>query len=273
MIFAGDVISPTQEVDVSDFQSSLGEVSAAGLNLAYESGLAWSGAINTGLTGQGTYGLSAPDSPMFDHDTALQHVKNSGLSFDVPVEGVSRATLDLMIQRKRNQQKYMSIINRGSTGSSVAALAGGFVGAMADPAAIPFMFTPVPILTARLTSRLAMTEGILGRAAIRAQMGAAEGTLGAALMEPLLASNLKQLGDDYTMMDSLANVSFGAIAGGILGPGVGALGDFIETSFLGKTLGKEGSRNLCLNGKHGQKVCSMIYQKSESRLTVNSMES
>jgi len=240
MIFAGDVISPTQEVDVSDFQSSLGEVSAAGLNLAYESGLAWSGAINTGLTGQSTYGLSAPDSPMFDHDTALQHVKNAGLSFDVPVEGVSRATLDLMIQRKRNQQKYMSIINRGGTGSSVAALAGGFVGAMADPAAIPFMFTPVPILTARLTSRLAMTEGILGRAAIRAQMGAAEGTLGAALMEPLLASNLKQLGDDYTMMDSLANVSFGAIAGGILGPGVGALGDFIETSFLGKTLGKEG---------------------------------
>lgn len=240
MIFAGDVISPTQEVDVSDFQSSLGEVSAAGLNLAYESGLAWSGAINTGLTGQGTYGLSAPDSPMFDHDTALQHVKNAGLSFDVPVEGVSRATLDLMIQRKRNQQKYMSIINRGGTGSSVAALAGDLVGAMVDPAAIFFMFTPVPILTTRLTSRLLMTEGILGRAAIRAQMGAAEGALGAALMEPLLASNLKQLGDDYTMMNSLANVSFGAIAGGILGPGVGALGDFIETSFLGKTLGKEG---------------------------------
>jgi len=80
----------------------------------------------------------------------------------------------------------------------------------------------------RSSERLAPQRGwpcwrsVPPRAAVRAGIGAIEGTAGAAMLEPATYALSRAEQRDYTMADSLANLAFGGIMGGGLHAGFGA---------------------------------------------------
>ena len=74
---------------------------------------------------------------------------------------------------------------------------------------------------------MANTSSAIGRAGVRAGVGAAEGFVGAAVVEPivLLAAEAEQA--DYGLYDSFMNLTFGTVLGGGLHSGLGAISDVI----------------------------------------------
>lgn len=96
--------------------------------------------------------------------------------------------------------------------SVATSLAAGLV----DPANIALSFTPLPWI-----GRLQAFEqgmGALSRVGFRAGVGALEGAVGAAMVEPLIYSLNQAEGNDYTFADSLVNVFVGAGAGAVFRP-------------------------------------------------------
>ncbi len=82
------------------------------------------------------------------------------------------------------------------------------------------LFVPVAG-EARVMSLMAGASGIGQRAAIRAGLGAASGALGAAMIEPMIYLGQQEVQADYTFANSMLNMSFGAIMGGVMHAGGG----------------------------------------------------
>ena len=70
--------------------------------------------------------------------------------------------------------------------------------------------------------------GALARAGIRARVGAMEGAVGAAMLEPLIYAGAQTANADYDLNDTLANIAFGSVFGGGLHVIGGAVGDRIR---------------------------------------------
>jgi len=96
-----------------------------------------------------------------------------------------------------------------------------------DPLNIASAFIPV-IGPARYTALIANASGGLARAGIRAGVGATEGAVGAALIEPFVLVGASREQADYTLADSLGNVFFGTVLGGGLHVGAGAFSDALS---------------------------------------------
>lgn len=98
-------------------------------------------------------------------------------------------------------------------------------------------------LSARLTSR--------------AITGFGEQALQNALMEPITASAMKQLGDDYTMANSMMNILVGGLMGSTFHIGGGLFSDAFSRSTLGKKLKASADyHNMLINGEDGVKAAA-----------------
>ena len=152
-----------------------------------------------------------------DQQTARQRITDAGLDgrLSVPEEGMSDAALEILIQRKREEIRRQEVLSRSPGGFALGAaqLGTAFAASLLDPLNVGLAFVPV-VGEARYLRYLANASGTIGRAGVRAGVGAIEGAAGAAIIEPLVYAAKTQEQADYDMQDSLLNVAFGTVFGG-----------------------------------------------------------
>ncbi len=159
------------------------------------------------------------------------------LQFDAPVQETDARDYN---KSKREELARRDIFQRSQGGGllSAAQFGVGLAVSMVDPLNIASAFIPV-VGPARYAVMLEKAGGAAGRAGIRTAVGAAEGLVGAALVEPFVYAAATQRQADYTATDSLLNLAFGTVLGGGLHSGLGALGDAIRAKKLDEPLLRE----------------------------------
>ncbi|RWN59626.1 hypothetical protein [Mesorhizobium sp.] len=169
-----------------------------------------------------------PETSLLRPDDARQRVRDAGLDgrITVPEEGIRGGTLDLLISRHRDEQRRQDILSRSPSGfvAGFAKFAAGLGASAIDPLNVASAFVPI-IGEARYARMLANAGGAGGRAFVRAGVGAAEGAVGAALVEPIVALTANQEQVDYGLSDTLLNIGVGSVMGGGLHVGSGAAAD------------------------------------------------
>lgn len=101
-----------------------------------------------------------------------------------------------------------------------------------DPVGMVTNFIPV-VGPARYAAIVGKTNTITGRTAARFGLGAGEGAVATAALEPLSYGLANSLGDDYDSYNSFMNIAFGAGFGGTFGAGFGLLGDALGGDMRG----------------------------------------
>jgi hypothetical protein len=168
------------------------------------------------------------DKPMVDRATAIAKAKEQGVELKIPDTGVTEDFLALQIKRKKEYQQREDIRARSPKGLlfGTAEFTTGLAASMLDPLNIAASFIPVGRLVAPAMAMRAETAATLGqRTLARAGIGAIEGTVGQTLVEPLTAFSYSQEQLDYTLVDSLQNIAFGAILGSAAHTGFGLIRD------------------------------------------------
>lgn len=108
-----------------------------------------------------------------------------------------------------------------------ARLGVGLATSIVDPLNIASAFIPV-VGPSRYALMLKQAAGPAGRTAVRIGVGAAEGAVGAAVVEPLVYGVARSEQADYHATDSMLNLAFGTVMGGGLHAGAGAVGDALS---------------------------------------------
>jgi hypothetical protein len=147
---------------------------------------------------------------------AMERVKKNGLEGHLTFDkDTTEEAVDLLSERKRKELYRQDIAARSPGGFGLGTAKFGMaVGtSLADPGSALLNFVPV-IGQTRYLRWLRIGGSALGRAGVRAGVGAAEGVAGATLYEPLLYTAKQSEQADYDMTDSLLNVAFGGVLGG-----------------------------------------------------------
>ncbi len=198
--------------------------------------------------GEQLYSDYVEQSPLIDAETARKRVEQEGLKLTIPDEGIKENVLNILMERKYEENRLKGIIERGPDGFAAGlATFGASIGAsLLDPINVASAFVPI-YGQARYTSMLSNAAGALGRAGVRARVGAVEGFAGIALVEPIVYATAQYEQADYGMTDSLEALAFGTIFGGGLHMGVGALGDAFRRTGSTLTAKPDGNVGKILN--------------------------
>ena len=172
---------------------------------------------------------AAPDVSIAD---AREEVRKAGLEHEIKLpdqQTIRRPVLDMMLEDARERADYAAAVDRGPRGFIPGAL--GYatqIGAgLIDPVNVAAFSMPV-LGEARYGKILASVgDSILGRGAVRAGVGAAQGAVGGAVLEPADWWLHTQDGQDYTMADALKSVVLSAGMGALFHSGLGAGGDLL----------------------------------------------
>lgn len=168
-----------------------------------------------------------PDTPLLSAEDARARVAESGLDIKVPDQGIRQGALEILIDRHRAQAARQQIMARAGSGTMPAQIAASLGASLLDPLNIASAFVPV-VGEARYANLLARAASPLGRAGVRAGVGALEGAVGAAIIEPLPLLAAAQDQTDYGLSDSLANIALGGLLGGGLHTVGGAISDALK---------------------------------------------
>ncbi|WP_434569157.1 hypothetical protein [Pseudomonas sp. Z3-8] len=179
-------------------------------------------------------GRAAPDTPMLDAQVARERVAGMGLDIKIPDQGIREGALEVLVNRHREQAARQQVAARAANGTLPARLAASLAASLLDPLNIASAFVPV-VGPARYASMLGRASGPLGRAGVRVGVGAVEGAVGAAIIEPLplIAANMDQT--EYGLSDSLANIALGGVLGGGLHSVGGAVSDALRRRIATET--------------------------------------
>ncbi|WP_225924155.1 hypothetical protein [Pseudomonas khavaziana] len=169
----------------------------------------------------------APDTPLLDAQAARDKVSGMGLDIKIPEQGIRQGALDILIDRHREQAARQQVMARANGGSFGTQLAAGISASLLDPLNIASAFVPV-VGEARYAAMLGRAASPLGQAGIRAGVGAVEGAVGAAIIEPLPLLAAQQDQTEYGLSDSLANIAMGGLLGGGLHTVGGAVSDALR---------------------------------------------
>lgn len=169
-----------------------------------------------------------PGDPILPaEDLNKQYGIKGVLSFDKPG---TAAAAEALQKHKREQLAVADTLAR-SDGSLLASAPIRFATSLAagllDPLNVAAAFIPV-VGEARAAVMLEQAGGAFGRAAVRAGIGAAEGAVGMAALEPLSYALDVAEHNDWTMAKALQNIAFGGVLGGGLHMGAGAVRDLIR---------------------------------------------
>ncbi|WP_190426229.1 hypothetical protein [Pseudomonas typographi] len=175
-----------------------------------------------------------PDTPLIDAAQATAQAKAAGFDLKIPAQGIRQGALDILIDRQREQAARQQVMARAASGTLPAQIAAGLGASLLDPLNIASAFVPV-VGEARYASMLAGASGAFGRAGIRAGVGAAEGAVGAAILEPLPLMAAQQDQTEYGLSDSLANIAMGGVLGGGLHAIGGAVSDALRRRLASET--------------------------------------
>lgn len=174
-------------------------------------------------------------NPVMPMEQQEQRIREAGLEGQLKGnEHYSADALEIIIDAKKQENFNRFVYDKASGGDALLGLGAGLMAGMMDPINLASMFVPVPGFgTAKMTQALGRAslgataaKGALNRAKIRAAEGIAAGAMGAVMLEPMIAAGQDSIQADYTLFNSLMNVSFGAVMGGILKPAGGAIGDW-----------------------------------------------
>jgi hypothetical protein len=158
-------------------------------------------------------------SPKLSAQDAASRIKSSGLRVNLtPKDGeYSSRQLDVILERQRELTKAKDVRERTpwDLGSPLRGLA-MFGAGIADPINLATAFFPWTRLVGGMRGVLAATESAsaVTRFGARAAVGAADAGIVTAALEPFYYGMRQSLGDDYTAVDSMANIAFGAAFGG-----------------------------------------------------------
>lgn len=166
-------------------------------------------------------------------DQAKARVKEAGLDkiLTMPDQpSIKAPALDIMLDRARARRERQATIERGPGGFVAGALGVGtslLVSAI-DPLNVAAAFIPV-VGEARYAKLMADAgTSVLARAGVRAGVGAASGAVGMAAIEPIEYAARNQEGQDYTFVDALRSVMYGALLGGSLHTAGGGIADVLR---------------------------------------------
>lgn len=160
-------------------------------------------------------------------DQARAYLEARGLPPDaLEARDYNELELSILARRKRDEIRRRDVLMRDEGGvlRGSARLATALGVSVLDPLNVATAFIPV-ISAERYSALLAQQAGALARAGVRVGVGAAEGTVGAALIEPLTYGVHRQEQADYALTDSMLNIGFGSIFGASLHAGGGAVAD------------------------------------------------
>ena len=234
---------------VEELPLGTGEVAAA----TFEQTLTRNPVASLFRAGEQLYADYVEESPLLDPETARKRVEQEGVKLTIPEDGIKENVLNLLIERKNEENRLTSIISRGPSDFSTGlASFGASLGAsILDPLNIASAFVPV-YGQARYTAMLANAGSAVARAGVRARVGAVEGLAGAAILEPIVYLTAQYEQADYNMTDSLEALAFGTIFGGGLHMGVGALSDAFKRTGSTLTAQPEGATPSILNSLEPQ---------------------
>lgn len=168
-----------------------------------------------------------PDTPLMDAQAARDKVSGMGLDIKIPEQGIRQGALDILIDRHREQAARQQVMTRANGGSFGTQLGASVAASLLDPLNIASAFVPV-FGEVRYAAMLGRAATPLARAGVRAGVGAVEGAVGAAIIEPLplIAAQMDQT--EYGLSDSLANIAMGGLLGGGLHTVGGAVSDALR---------------------------------------------
>ena len=173
-----------------------------------------------------------PETPLLTAEQARARIKEEGLDLTVDDAGIRAGALDILIERKREETKRKFILDNAPASTVPVQLLAGFAASVLDPINVASAFVPV-VGEARYASMLARAgQSVAARAAVRAQVGAVEGAVGAAMLEPLILYASARDQADYDLTNSLLNVAFGSAMGGGLHSAGGLIGDLRRGNLL-----------------------------------------
>lgn len=172
-----------------------------------------------------------PETPLLTAEQARARIKEEGLDLTVDDAGIRAGALDILIERKREETKRKFILDNAPASTIPIQLLAGFAASAIDPVNIAAAFVPV-IGPTRYAAMLAKTGSTAGRFGVRAGVGALEGAVGTALVEPIVLNAAKREQADYDLADSLLNVTFGTVLGG----GLHSVGGYVSDAIKARTL-------------------------------------
>ena len=142
------------------------------------------------------------------------------------VEGETEEGLALRVKWKKEELLRASILanSDGDVSTMFAQFGVGLFASLLDPLNVAVGFVPV-MGVARYSQMLARQASWAGRLGVRARIGAAEGLVGTAMIEPLVLAATEATQYDYDLYDSFANLAFGTVLGGAMHGTIGAIGD------------------------------------------------
>lgn len=169
-------------------------------------------------------------SPRLTPEQGRQKLRDNGLdqNLSIPESGIRQETLDILMDRKREELRRQTILSQSSGGAGVfAGLAGSLVGSMVDPTNIALAFVPA-VGQARYANLLARAGGTVSRTGVRIGVGGVEGLVGLAPVEALNYYARQREQADYDAYDSMIAIAGGAFFGSALHAGAGLLGDALR---------------------------------------------
>tara|TARA_R110002020_G_scaffold222465_4_gene431297 strand:- start:2952 stop:4751 length:1800 start_codon:yes stop_codon:yes gene_type:complete len=142
------------------------------------------------------------------------------------VEGETEEGLALRVKWKKEELLRASILanSDGDVSTMFAQFGVGLFASLLDPLNVAVGFVPV-MGVARYSQMIARQASWAGRLGVRARVGAAEGLIGTAMIEPLVLEATEATQYDYDLYDSFANLAFGTVLGGAMHGTIGAIGD------------------------------------------------
>ena len=183
-----------------------------------------------------------PEPAMLSAEEARARI--GALDLEIPDEGISEQYLELLIEARREEVQRHSRLARGSIGTlGELALIGQSIAVSAlDPLNVAASFIPVV-----REARFARWVTRFGAGRARVARGAIEGTVGAAVVEPLVLAAARAEQSDYNLVDSVLNITFGTVLGGGLHLGAGAAADAVRRARGLPTLSERVARNQILD--------------------------
>lgn len=172
-----------------------------------------------------------PDSPMLPAEVARARVQEEGLDLSIDEGGIREGVLDILVERKRAEAQRNFLLDNAPSSTVPVQLLAGFAASVLDPINIASAFVPI-VGEARYASMLANATTRAARLGVRARVGALEGAVGAAMVEPLVLYASAQDQADYDITNSLLNVAFGSVLGGGLHAAGGLVTDIRRGSLL-----------------------------------------
>ncbi len=170
--------------------------------------------------------LAIDDGPKLSADQAKGFLEKYPFRLDIesPKDGeYSEAQLSSLAERQRELRMVEDVRDRTpwDFGTPIRGL-GMFGASLIDPINLATAFVPwtKAITAARALEAARLSSSAGTRFFGRASLGAIDGGISTAAIEPFYALGRLNIGDDYDAFDSMANIAFGSVlGGGILGVG------------------------------------------------------